>query len=123
MDNPVAAAVLVVAAGAGGTEWSQLSGDEVRANAGVSAVPAITAGLEMTNAIFQGEKLSGAQVFYANAPTLKKIRCAECEKKLNLHIQVHSRRITPRMCGHPRRRRPRSEERVVVMSAHLDISG
>jgi hypothetical protein len=89
------------------------------------AVPAITAGLEMTNAIFQGEKLSGAQVFYANGSNAKEDSFAlNAEKKLNLHIQVHSEpghaeNVVAILEGSD----PVLKNEYVVMSAHLDHIG
>jgi hypothetical protein len=89
------------------------------------AVPAITAGLEMTNAIFQGEKLTGAEVFYANGSNTKEDSFAlNAEKKLNLHIQVHSEPgHAENVVGILEGSDPVLKNEYVVMSAHLDHIG
>ena len=89
------------------------------------AVPAITAGLEMTNAIFQGEKLSGSQVFYANGANTKEDSFAlNADKKLNLHIQVHAEsNHAENVVGILEGSDPVLKNEYVVMSAHLDHIG
>jgi len=89
------------------------------------ATPAITAGLEMTNAIFQGEKLSGAQVFYANGSNTKEDSFAlNAEKKLKLHIQVHSEaNHAENVVGILEGGDPVLKNEYIVISAHLDHIG
>jgi hypothetical protein len=89
------------------------------------AVPAITAGLEMTNTIFQGEKLSGADIFYANGSNTKEDSFAlNAEKKLNLHIQVHSEPgHAENVVGILEGGDPVLKNEYVVISAHLDHIG
>jgi len=90
------------------------------------AVPAITAGLEMTNAIFQGEKISAADVFYtagANAKKEDSFALTE-EKKVNLHIEVHSETgHTENVVGILEGGDPVLKNEYVVISAHLDHIG
>jgi Peptidase family M28 len=89
------------------------------------AVPAITAGLEMTNAIFQGEKLSGSQIFYANGANTKEDSFAlNADKKFNLHIQVHAEPShAENVIGILEGGDPVLKNEYVVISAHLDHIG
>jgi len=90
------------------------------------AVPAITAGLEMTNAIFQGEKIAAADVFYAAGANAKKedsFALTE-DKKVNLHIEVHSEPgHTENVVGILEGSDPVLKNEYVVISAHLDHIG
>jgi hypothetical protein len=89
------------------------------------AVPAITAGLEMTNAIFQGEKLSASRVFYANGANTKEDSFAlTAEKKLNLHVEVHSEpNHAENVVGILEGGDPVLKNEFIVISAHLDHIG
>ena len=54
-------------------------------------VPSITAGLELTNALFQGEKLSGSQIFYGAGNNTKLDSFALTErKKMGIKLAVKS---------------------------------
>ncbi|HEY1343096.1 MAG TPA: hypothetical protein VGF59_36585, partial [Bryobacteraceae bacterium] len=51
--------------------------------------PSITAGVEMTNALFQGERISGAQVFYGQRTNAKQDSFElSARKKLSLKVTV-----------------------------------
>ncbi len=89
------------------------------------AVPGITAGMEMTNEIFQGEKLSGAQIFYAAGENAKQDSFAlTAAKKINLHLAVnvehnHAENVVGILEGSD----PVLKNEFVVISAHLDHIG
>jgi len=89
------------------------------------SVPAITAGLELTNALFQGEKLSGSQIFYGAGNNTKLDSFALNErKKLGIKLAVKS---TPghgeNVVGILEGGDPVLKSEYVVMSAHLDHIG
>lgn len=89
------------------------------------SVPTITAGLEFTNALFAGEKLTGAQVFenaVANAP-MESFELNPA-KKLSLHVAVHTEpghgeNVVAMLEGSD----PVLKNQYVVISAHLDHIG
>jgi Peptidase family M28 len=87
--------------------------------------PAITAGLELTNALFQGEKLSGSQVFYG-AGNNTKLDSFEltARKKLGVKLAVkstagHGENVVGILEGGD----PVLKNEYVVISAHLDHIG
>ena len=89
------------------------------------AAPSIVAGVELTNALFQGEKLNGGQVFYATGSN-SKVDSFELNsrKKLNLHVAVksepgHGENVVGILEGSD----PALKNEFVVMSAHLDHIG
>jgi Zn-dependent M28 family amino/carboxypeptidase len=90
-----------------------------------ASVPTITAGLELTNAIFQGEKLSGAQVFEgATANAKLESFTLNAEKKASLRIAVtrdlnHAENVIAMVEGGD----PILKNEYIVMSAHLDHIG
>jgi hypothetical protein len=89
------------------------------------SAPSITAGLALTNALFQGEKLSGSQVFYGAGSNAKLDSFALNEKKkLDIHLAVHS---DPghgeNVVGIVEGGDPVLKNEYVVMSAHLDHLG
>jgi Zn-dependent M28 family amino/carboxypeptidase len=89
------------------------------------AVPAIQAGLSMTNAIFQGEKAGAQQVFYAAGSNAKQDSFElTAEKKLKLKVAVNS---TPghgeNVVGILEGSDPVLKNEYVVLSAHLDHIG
>lgn len=90
-----------------------------------ASVPTITAGIELTNALFQGEKLSAAQVFEGGAANAKLGSFdLNAEKKLSLHIAVTSERNhTENVVGILEGSDPALKNEYVVMSAHLDHIG
>lgn len=88
-------------------------------------VPAITAGLELTNALFQGEKLSGSQIFYGAGNNTKLDSFALSErKKMGIKLAVKS---TPghgeNVVGILEGSDPVLKNEYVIMSAHLDHIG
>lgn len=95
------------------------------ANPPCPAVPNVTAGMALTNAIFQGEKMPAADVFY-RAGSNTKIDSFEltADKKVGLHVSVHSENghgenVVAMLEGSD----PVLKNEYVVMSAHLDHIG
>lgn len=87
--------------------------------------PSITAGMELTNALFQGEKLSGAQVFYGTESKSKLDSFdMNARKKLALKLTVKS---TPghgeNVVGILEGSDPVLKNEYVIVSAHLDHIG
>jgi hypothetical protein len=89
------------------------------------SVPSITAGLAMTNAIFNGEKLSGSQIFYGAGANAKQDSFElTAEKNLSLKVAVrgepnHGENVIGILEGGD----PVLKNEYVVMSAHLDHIG
>jgi Zn-dependent M28 family amino/carboxypeptidase len=79
----------------------------------------------MTNAIFQGEKIAAGDVFYAAGANTKEDSFALTqEKKVNLHIEVHSEMgHTENVVGILEGSDPVLKNEYVVISAHLDHIG
>jgi hypothetical protein len=89
------------------------------------AAPNVTLGMEFTNSLFQGEKVSGAQAFSATE-TNAKLDTFDFNsvKKLSIHLAVH------RQEGHAENvvailegSDPVLKDEYVIMSAHLDHIG
>lgn len=89
------------------------------------SVPSITAGLAMTNAIFQGEKVTASEVFYAAGANAKQDSFAlNAEKRFSLHIAVHSEPgHAENVVGVVEGSDPVLKNEYVVISAHLDHIG
>jgi Zn-dependent M28 family amino/carboxypeptidase len=89
------------------------------------AVPSINAGLSMTNAIFQGEKNSGSQIFYAAGSGAKQEPFAlSAQKKISLKVvtrseESHGENVIGILEGSD----PVLKNEYVVVSAHLDHIG
>ena len=90
-----------------------------------TAVPTLTAGLTLTNALFQGEKLSGAQVF-EGATAHSKLDSFDLSpaKKLAVHVaatsdQGHGENVVGILEGSD----PVLKNEYVVISAHMDHIG
>ncbi len=89
------------------------------------AAPAITAGMELTNALFQGEKLNGSQVFYNTGANAKQESFAlNAAKKISLKVGVnstagHGENVVGIIEGGD----PVLKNEYVIMSAHLDHIG
>ena len=89
------------------------------------SVPSVSAGLTMTNSIFQGEKLSASQVFYAAGSNSKQDSFElTAAKKISLKIAVktdtnHSQNIIGILEGSD----PVLKNEFVVISAHPDHIG
>jgi len=88
-------------------------------------VPTITAGVALTNALFQGEKLSGAQVFEGAAAGAKLDSFAlNSEKTLTLQVAVtRTPGSTENVIAMIEGRDPVLKQEYVVISAHLDHVG
>ncbi len=89
------------------------------------SVPAITAGIDLTNALFQGEKLSGAQVFNGAAANarLESFELA-ADKKVSLKIAVtRDKGRTYNVMAMVEGKDPVLKNEFVIMSAHLDHIG
>lgn len=89
------------------------------------AVPSVTAALGMTNAIFEGEKMSASQIFYAVGSNARQdsFELSE-EKKLSLHVALrsepgHGENVIGILEGGD----PVLKDEYVVLSAHLDHNG
>ncbi len=89
------------------------------------AVPVVTAGVALTNALFQGEKLGGAQVFDGATANAKLDSFAfNAEKKLSLKTAVTSLKgSTENVIGIVEGGDPVLKNEYVVFSAHLDHVG
>jgi hypothetical protein len=90
-----------------------------------ASVPVITAGPALATAIFQGEKRDASQIFYAGGANAKQDSFAlNAEKKLSLHIGVHSEQgHGENVIGIVEGSDPVLKNEYVVMSAHLDHIG
>jgi Zn-dependent M28 family amino/carboxypeptidase len=89
------------------------------------AAPIITAGLDLTNALFQGEKQNGSQVFYA-AGSNSKLDSFELNqaKKISLRVAVKSEaNHAEDVVGIIEGGDPVLKNEFVVLSAHLDHIG
>lgn len=90
-----------------------------------ASVPVIVAGLELTNALFQGERLSAAQVFEGGAAgaRLNSFDLSP-EKKVSLRVAVNSSgRRTENVYAVIEGSDPVLKNEYVVFSAHLDHVG
>ena len=89
------------------------------------AAPSITAGLELANALFQGEKLSAAQVFYSAGSNAKQDSFAlNARKTLNVNVAVHGEPgHGENVVGILEGSDPVLKNEYVIMSAHLDHIG
>ena len=87
--------------------------------------PAITAGLELTNALFQGEKTNGSQIFYGAGTNAKQESFAlNSRKKLTVHVAVHAEAgHGENVVGILEGSDPVLKNEFVIMSAHLDHIG
>ena len=98
---------------------------KLRAPAACPSVPSINAGVAMTNAIFQGEKKSGPEIFYAAGSNLKQASFElNAAKTLKLHVPVkseegHAENVVAMLEGAD----PVKKNEYVVVSAHLDHIG
>lgn len=90
-----------------------------------ASVPNISVGLELTNALFTGEKLTAAQVFYgAGANTKLDSFALNTQKKLDLHVSVHCEPgHGENVVGILEGSDPVLKSEFVVLSAHLDHVG
>jgi len=89
------------------------------------SAPSVIAGLAMTNAIFQGEKASGQQIFYAAGTNAKQDSFElSAAKKFALKIAVKAERNhAENIIGILEGTDPVLKNEYVVISAHLDHTG
>jgi hypothetical protein len=89
------------------------------------AAPDVSAGLELTSALFQGEKLTGAQVFYETGSNARQDSFElNSAKRLSLHLAVHSQQgHAENVIGIIEGSDPVLKDEFVVISAHLDHIG
>jgi hypothetical protein len=111
--------------GRGGLNGPQYQVPKLHAAETCASIPAINAGIEMTNAIFQGEKKSGSDIFYAGG-TNAKLDSFELNaaKAINIHLPVksesnHAENVVAMLEGSD----PVRKNEYVVISAHLDHIG
>jgi Zn-dependent M28 family amino/carboxypeptidase len=90
-----------------------------------SSVPSITAGLSMTNSIFQGEKQSGQQIFYGAGSNSKQDSFElSAAKKISLKLAIKSEsNHAENVIGILEGSDPVLKNEYVVISAHLDHIG
>jgi Zn-dependent M28 family amino/carboxypeptidase len=90
-----------------------------------AVVPTVTAGLAMTNAIFQGERSAAQQIFYAAGNNAKQDSFdLNAEKKLTLKVAVKSEaNHAENVVGIVEGGDPVLKNEYVVISAHLDHIG
>jgi len=116
--------------GGGGRGGAALNGlayrvPKLQQTAACPSVPAISAALGMTNALFQGEKTSAAQIFYGAGSGAKQESFAlSAEKKLTVKLvtkseQGHGENVVGIIEGGD----PVLKNEYVVISAHLDHTG
>jgi Zn-dependent M28 family amino/carboxypeptidase len=130
MANPNAAGAFGGFGGGGGGGRAGLNGPnyqvpKLQQSPACPSVPSVTAGLAMTNGIFQGEKLSAQQVFYG-AGSNAKLDSFEltAAKKIGLKVAVksetnHSQNVIGILEGGD----PVLKNEYVVISAHPDHIG
>jgi hypothetical protein len=89
------------------------------------SAPSVTAGIELANAIFQGEKHDASAVFYAGGANGKLEAFALNEaKKLNIHIGMHVEQGHGEdVVGIVEGSDPVLKNEYIIMSAHLDHIG
>ena len=117
-------------AGGGGRGGAALNGPpyqvlKFRATPACPAAPNISLGLEFTNSLFQGEKVTGAQAFGATETNAKQDSFElNAAKKLTIHLAVHSQEgHAENVVGILEGSDPVLKDEFVVMSAHLDHIG
>ncbi len=110
---------------AGGPNGPPYTAPKLRATPACPAVPAISAGATMANDLFQGEKKTGAEIFYGAGSNAKLDSFELTEaKKLSLKVAVkteknHAENVVGILEGAD----PVKKNEYVVMSAHLDHIG
>ncbi len=89
------------------------------------SAPSVNAGLEMTNVLFAGEKISASQIFYGTSGGTKLDSFAmNAQKKLDVHVEVHNEPgHGENVVGILEGSDPVLKNEYVVISAHLDHIG
>jgi hypothetical protein len=130
MANPNAAGAFGGFGGGGGGGRAGLNGPnyqvpKLQQQPACASVPSVTAGLAMTNSIFQGEKLSAQQVFYGAGSNARQDSFElTAAKKISLKVAVksetnHSQNVIGILEGSD----PVLKNEYVVISAHPDHIG
>jgi Peptidase family M28 len=125
MENPNAAITAFGGGGGRGLNGPNYQVPKLRATDACPSVPSINAGLSMTDAIFQGEKKSGADIFYAAGSNVKQDSFElNSAKTIKLHVPVkseagHAENVVGILEGAD----PVKKNEFVVISAHLDHIG
>jgi Zn-dependent M28 family amino/carboxypeptidase len=111
--------------GRGGLNGPNYTVPKLRADAACPAVPSISAGLTLTNALFQGEKESAQQIFYAAGANTKQTSFElAADKSIKLHVAVKSEsNHAENVIGILEGGDPVKKNEYVIMSAHLDHVG
>jgi Peptidase family M28 len=127
MANPNGAAGVFGGGGRGGAALNATSFSVVKfaQPPACESVPEITAGIEMTNDIFQGESLGAAQAFYAaGSNTAEKSFEMNPAKILKIHVPVHTEEgHGENVVGIVEGSDPVLKNEYVIISAHLDHIG
>ncbi|HUB78639.1 MAG TPA: M28 family peptidase [Bryobacteraceae bacterium] len=111
--------------GGAGLNGPPFSPEKFHATPACPAAPNVTLGMEFTNSLFQGEKVSGAQAFSATE-TNARLDAFEFHsvKKLTVHLAVHSQPgHAENVIGILEGSDPVLKDEYVIMSAHLDHIG
>ncbi len=130
MANPNAAGAFAGFGGGGGGGRAGLNGPnyqvpKLQQQPACASVPSVTAGLALTNSIFQGEKQSASQIFYAAGSNAKQDSFElTAAKKISLKVAVksetnHSQNVIGILEGSD----PVLKNEYVVISAHPDHIG
>src|SRR5262249_43608208 len=96
-----------------------------RNNSTCPSAPNVTVGLELANALFQGENVTGSQIFYGAGANAKQDSFElSSRKKLDLKLAVksengHGENVVAMLEGGD----PVLKNEYVIMSAHLDHIG
>jgi Zn-dependent M28 family amino/carboxypeptidase len=123
--NPAAGGFGGGGGGRGGVNGPAYTVPKLRTDAACPAVPSISAGLTLTNALFQGEKQNAQQVFYGAGSNAKQDSFElAADKSIKLHVAVksesnHAENVIGIVDGGD----PVKKNEYVVMSAHLDHVG
>ncbi len=98
---------------------------KLQATLACASVPSVTAGLAMTNSIFQGEKQSAQQIFYAAGSNAKQDSFdLTAAKKISLKVAIKSEpNHAENVIGILEGSDPVLKNEYVVISAHLDHIG
>jgi hypothetical protein len=109
----------------GGANGPAFTAPALQAKPACPSVPGVTIGLSMATAIFQGEKKTAAQIFYAAGSNVKQDSFAlSADAKISLKLAVkseagHAENVVGILEGSD----PVKKNEYVVISAHLDHIG
>jgi hypothetical protein len=111
--------------GGGGANGPAYRAPKLQAHLACPVVPSVTAGLPLAISIFQGEKKSASQIFYAAGSNIKQDSFAlSADTKISFHLAVrsepgHAENVVGIIEGSD----PVKKNEYVVFSAHLDHIG